>query len=116
MSEQRKAISRQELYEKVWATPIVRLAQELGYSYPELIAIIAAQDSLALVHVLRGPDEIFPRIRAAARTRHDVVADQNARWSRRFPSAALFPTALSKERCPVTTASFSVIILSTIFT
>jgi len=76
MSEQRKAISRQELYEKVWATPIVRLAQELGYSYPELIAIIAAQDSLALVHVLRGPDEIFPRIRAAARTRHDVVADK----------------------------------------
>src|SRR5512138_858244 len=44
MSEQRKAISRQELYEKVWTTPIVRLAQELGYSYPELIAIIAAQN------------------------------------------------------------------------
>jgi hypothetical protein len=44
MSEQRKAISRQEFYEKVWTTPIVRLAQELGYSYPELIAIITAQD------------------------------------------------------------------------
>ncbi len=28
---------------------------------------------LALVHVLRGPDEVFPRVRAAARAGHDVV-------------------------------------------
>src|ERR1035438_2867513 len=28
---------------------------------------------LALVHVLRGPDEVFPRVRATARAGHDVV-------------------------------------------
>ena len=28
---------------------------------------------LTLVHVLRGPDEVFPRVRAAARAGHDVV-------------------------------------------
>ena len=28
---------------------------------------------LALVHVLRGPDEVFPRVRTAARARQDVV-------------------------------------------
>jgi len=42
MSEQRNTITRQELYERVWTTPIVRLAGELGYSYPELITIVTA--------------------------------------------------------------------------
>src|SRR6185295_589310 len=28
---------------------------------------------LALVHVLRGPDEVFPTVRAAARSGHDVI-------------------------------------------
>jgi hypothetical protein len=41
MSEQGNTITRQELYERIWTTPIVRLAEELGYSYPELITIIA---------------------------------------------------------------------------
>ena len=39
MNEQSDAISRDELYQRLWTTPIVRLAQELGYSYPELIKI-----------------------------------------------------------------------------
>src|SRR6185369_3659709 len=42
MNEQRNTITRQELYERIWTTPIVRLAEELGYSYPELIKIVTA--------------------------------------------------------------------------
>ncbi len=36
MSEQPKTIGREELYQKLWNVPIVRLAQELGCLYPEL--------------------------------------------------------------------------------
>jgi hypothetical protein len=39
MSNEGKTISREELYQKIWTTPIVRLAEELGYSYSELIKI-----------------------------------------------------------------------------
>ena len=31
MSDSPQKISRQELYEKIWATPIVKLGKELGY-------------------------------------------------------------------------------------
>ncbi len=41
MSEQVEKISRENLYQKVWAKPFVKLAAELGYSYPELIQICA---------------------------------------------------------------------------
>src|ERR1044072_2943319 len=34
-------ISRAELYQKIWTTPFVRLAKELGYSYVELVQICA---------------------------------------------------------------------------
>jgi hypothetical protein len=39
MNDKAGKISREELYQKLWSTPIVRVAKELGYSYPELIII-----------------------------------------------------------------------------
>lgn len=39
MNEQAKTISREELYERIWTTPIVQLAKELGFSYPELVQV-----------------------------------------------------------------------------
>ena len=41
MSEQSKTISREELYQQLWKSPISRLAVELGYSYVELVKICA---------------------------------------------------------------------------
>jgi hypothetical protein len=41
MSESPKTITRDELYQKVWKTSFVKLAKELGYSYPELVGICA---------------------------------------------------------------------------
>ena len=39
MNEPVKTISRAELYERLWKTPIVQLAKELGFSYAELVDI-----------------------------------------------------------------------------
>jgi hypothetical protein len=39
MSDSPRKISRQELYEKIWATPIVKLGKELGYSYLEMVQL-----------------------------------------------------------------------------
>jgi hypothetical protein len=39
MSDSPQKISRQELYEKIWATPIVKLGKELGYSYLEMVQL-----------------------------------------------------------------------------
>src|SRR4051812_11405207 len=39
MSETPKTITREQLYEQLWKVPIVRIATELGYSYPELVKI-----------------------------------------------------------------------------
>lgn len=39
MSEESKTISREELYQKLWNTPISRVALDLGYSYLELVKI-----------------------------------------------------------------------------
>src|ERR1700733_3089824 len=39
MSDSQRKISRQELYEKIWATPIVKLGKELGYSYLEMVQL-----------------------------------------------------------------------------
>jgi hypothetical protein len=39
MSDPTGKISREELYQRIWSTPFVRLAKELGCSYTELIAI-----------------------------------------------------------------------------
>jgi hypothetical protein len=41
MSDSAGIISREELYHRIWSTPFVRLAKELGYSYTELVAICA---------------------------------------------------------------------------
>ena len=41
MSDSAGKISREELYQRIWSTPFVRLAKELGYSYTELVAICA---------------------------------------------------------------------------
>ena len=39
MSDSPQKISRQDLYEKIWATPIVKLGKELGYSYLEMVQL-----------------------------------------------------------------------------
>jgi hypothetical protein len=44
MSELIKRITREELYERIWTTPIVKLAKELGFSYVEIVRICAAWD------------------------------------------------------------------------
>ncbi len=44
MSEKAKFITREELHSMVWRRPFIRLAKELGYSYPELVAICAKFD------------------------------------------------------------------------
>lgn len=42
MSEPAKTITREELYQRIWTTPIVRLGEELGFSYLEMVRICAA--------------------------------------------------------------------------
>jgi hypothetical protein len=44
MSEMIKRITREELYERIWTTPIVKLAKELGFSYVEIVKICTAWD------------------------------------------------------------------------
>lgn len=39
MSDSPQTISRQEFYERVWNTPIVKLGKELGYSYLEMVRL-----------------------------------------------------------------------------
>lgn len=41
MSDKAGRISREDLYQRIWSTPFVRVAKELGYSYPELVVICA---------------------------------------------------------------------------
>jgi hypothetical protein len=41
MSDQESKITREELYSMVWTRSFVRLANELGYSYPELVTLCA---------------------------------------------------------------------------
>jgi hypothetical protein len=41
MNEQRRTISREQLYHQLWRVPISRLTVELGYSYVELVKICA---------------------------------------------------------------------------
>ncbi len=36
-------------------------------------ALVREAVGLALVHILRGPDQILPRVRTAARAGHDVI-------------------------------------------
>ncbi len=42
MNEPGKKITREELYQRVWTTPFVKLGQELGYSYVEMVRICAS--------------------------------------------------------------------------
>ena len=51
---------------------------------------------LALVHFLRGPDEVFPRVHAAARAGHDVVEAAFVRTARHDGGTArgIIPFAL----------------------
>ena len=39
MSAPKSTLTREELHALLWARPIVKLAAELGCSYPELVAI-----------------------------------------------------------------------------
>lgn len=39
MSDSPRKVSRQELYEMIWITPIVKLGKELGYSYLEMVQL-----------------------------------------------------------------------------
>ncbi len=39
MSDSPQRISRQEFYERIWTTPIVKLGKELGYSYLEMVQL-----------------------------------------------------------------------------
>lgn len=41
VSDERKTITREELYEQLWKVPISRLTIGLGYSYTELVKICA---------------------------------------------------------------------------
>jgi len=42
MSDPKTKLTREELHCLVWSQPFVKLAQELGYSYPELVAVCTA--------------------------------------------------------------------------
>lgn len=39
MSESLQKISREDFYERIWNTPIVKLGKELGYSYLEMVQL-----------------------------------------------------------------------------
>jgi hypothetical protein len=45
MSEQMKAITRHELYEKIWKSPLKQIAEELGTNYIALVQACARLDA-----------------------------------------------------------------------
>ncbi|MGA2247691.1 MAG: hypothetical protein ABSH48_22120 [Verrucomicrobiota bacterium] len=39
MNKVERCLTREEFYDRIWSTPIVKLGKELGYSYLEMIQL-----------------------------------------------------------------------------